>query len=62
MPDQVEIRVVAGEQPERKQYRVLAKSGLFKRGKLHKKGGLIELDQETADRFKELSEVEDASE
>lgn len=49
------------EVPERKDYVVTAEPGLFKNGKQYNKGETVSLDEETAARFKENGEVEDAS-
>lgn len=44
----------------RKQYVVTTESGLFKGGKTYEKGAKVELDQATAERFKELGEIKNA--
>lgn len=46
------------EIPARHEYTVTAESGLFKNGKQYDKGDTVQLDEQTASRFKEAGEVE----
>lgn len=45
------------EPPVLKKYVVTAENGIFKRGKLHKKGDLVDLEEKTAQGFIKLNQV-----
>lgn len=59
MRDIPQATIVRGiPEPERKPYTVTSEAGLFKNGKQIEKGETVELDEPTAERFKELGDIE----
>lgn len=58
--DQPQATTAAGSNPDRKEYKVVSKNGLFKRGKEYPKGSPIELDEQTAKNFLAAGDIEEA--
>jgi len=54
-----DTELVDTNQPQRKYYKVIAKSGIFKNGKLYKKGSKAFLDVNTAANFIAMGDIEE---